>query len=154
DPRHIEDTKAQKYDARLQTVQPIREAVQRLFDGVKKRNVGPYSAYIKKVTHGERDGTTPAIELWTPHELKMIDIGYGLVLGVIPFGELLVAIDGETQLAARYRAWEEDPEVKQENVPVILHCGRSTEWARQAFHDLNTYGSRPNTAIAISMDSY
>jgi hypothetical protein len=154
DPRYIEKREYEQFDHRLEQVRPMREAVQRLFEGVKRRNVSPYSAYISRVAHGERDGTTPAIELWTPEGLKTIEVGYGMVIVVIPFGALLIPIDGETQLAARYASWEKDPLIKQENVPVILHFGRSPDWARQAFHDLNTYGSKPNAAVAISMDNY
>lgn len=37
-----------------------------------------------------------------------------MVVVLNPLGTLLVPIDGETQLAARYRAWEGDPAVEQE----------------------------------------
>jgi DNA sulfur modification protein DndB len=35
----------------------------------------------------------------------------------------------------------------------VIHHGRDVEWARQTFHDLNALAVKPNTAVAISMDS-
>ena len=64
----------------------------------------------------------------------------------------LVAIDGETQLAARFEAANINPETKDEFVPVIICHGRTIEWARQVFHDSNLLAVRPNAAVGIGMD--
>jgi DNA sulfur modification protein DndB len=68
------------------------------------------------------------------------------------FGQPLVAIDGETQLAARYEAANIRPETLSDRVPVIICHGRSLGWARQVFHDVNTFGVKPNAALAVAMD--
>jgi len=153
DPRIIEDKRAPDFDHRLREVAEIRREVQRLFEGVKKNNVDPYADYIGHLAADAEYGITPAIILWTPDPLQVIEVGYGLHLAVIPFGKLFVPIDGETQLAARYEAWDREETVKDQTVPVMIAHGLSSTWARQAFHDINVLGRRPNAAIAISMDN-
>jgi hypothetical protein len=155
DPRKIEDPRALEYDPSLRDVAELHKEVQRLFEGVKKKNVGPYARYIVELYRGERTmGITPPIFLFTPKRLKVTDVGMGLSIVTIPFGERLVAIDGETQLAARFEAWEIEPGLRNGSIPVAIAHGYPAKWGRQAFHDLNTYGSKPNPAIAISMDQY
>ena len=117
DPRTIEDKRAPEYDHSLREIAEIRREVQRLFEGVKKKNVEPYSEYVKQLARDEAYGITPAIILWSPTPEKVTEAGYGLNVAVIPFGRLFVPIDGETQLAARYEAWENDPAVKDERSP-------------------------------------
>ena len=70
-----------------------------------------------------------------------------------PLGSGPVAIDGETQLAARHEAANLEPATKQDFVPVYICHGRDAHWARQAFHDLNTLGVKPNAALSIGMDA-
>jgi DNA sulfur modification protein DndB len=153
DPRTIEDKRAPAYDPRLHEAAEIRREVQRLFEGVKKANVNPYAEYIGHLARDEQYGITPPIILWSPEPLQVLEAGYGLHLAVIPFGKLFVPIDGETQLAARYEAWERDSTVRDQAVPVMIAHGLDSGWARQAFHDINVLGRRPNAAIAISMDN-
>jgi DNA sulfur modification protein DndB len=71
----------------------------------------------------------------------------------IPWEQSLVAIDGETQLAARYEAANIEPETRKDFVPVYICHGRDRDWARQCFHDLNTYAIRPNAALSTAMDA-
>jgi DNA sulfur modification protein DndB len=95
---------------------------------------------------------TPTITLWTPEQLKAIDLG-GLQALVLPWGCYLVAIDGETQRIAWGMAYRLNPHLRDHRVGLILHHGKSVEDARQGFHDLNTKEVKPNAAIAISMDN-
>ena len=69
------------------------------------------------------------------------------------FDKRLVAIDGETQLAARFEAANLLPDTKNEYVAVYICYGRDKLWARQCFHDLNVLGVRPNAALSIGMDA-
>jgi DGQHR domain-containing protein len=78
---------------------------------------------------------------------------YGKGFIQVPFDKRLVAIDGETQLAARFEAANILPETKQEFVPIYVCHGKDKEWARQCFHDLNVLGVRPNAALSIGMDA-
>src|SRR5262249_29993277 len=36
---------------------------------------------------------------------------------------------------------------------IYINHGRDEGWARQAFHDLNTLGVRPNAALSLGMDA-
>ncbi|MGQ0430626.1 MAG: DNA sulfur modification protein DndB [Gammaproteobacteria bacterium] len=146
DRRNLESSKV------MQDLYETRKEMQRLFAGAKKANVPSYARYIVEVKKGGA-GITPPIILFSEGRLETETVQYGLAAILIPFDRSLVAIDGETQLAARYEAAEADPATKGEYVPVMIAHGRSQPWARQAFHDLNVLGVRPNAALSIGMDA-
>lgn len=152
DPRRTEDERVYKTDPTLQALRTIRLEVQRLFTGEKKRNVEPYANYLVNVYAGG-NGITPTIVLWTSSALIQEERVDGMAQLMIPFEERLVAIDGETQLAARYVAREIDPDSAKKWVAIKVCHGRDVNWARQAFHDLNVLGVHPSAALAISMDA-
>jgi len=152
DPRKTEDLKQVAASTELESLRRIRMGVQRLFEGAKARNVEPYAQYIVSVNKGA-PGMAPAIILFTEQELPVDERQDGSALAQIPYGTQLVAIDGETQLAARFVASNIDPSTKLELVPVILCHGKKVDWAQQVFHDLNLLAVRPNAAIGISMDA-
>lgn len=153
DPRDSEDKKKLASLKQMQELREIREDVQRLFEGAKAKNVDPYADYIVDVYRGD-DGITPPIILFSEEPLQVAveeKWGFGSVL--VPWGAQLVAIDGETQLAARYEAANKDPATENGYVAVYVCHGFSKNWARQAFHDLNVLGVRPNAAVSIGMDA-
>jgi DNA sulfur modification protein DndB len=152
DPRRTEDLKQVTANADLEAVRRIRMEVQRLFEGAKAKNVEPYANYIVALKAGQ-PGMTPPIILFTEHSLKFEETDDGTSRVLVPWGTQLVAIDGETQLAARFEAANIDGNTKQEFVPVLICHGHTLDWARQVFHDLNLLGVRPNAAIGISMDA-
>lgn len=152
DPRRTEDEKQVQADLALAATKQIREMVQRLFDGAKEKNVEPYADYIVRV-HAGQDGMAPPIILFTEKELKFTDDPDCGGRIQIPYGVSLIAIDGETQVAARFEASSVDPTTANESVPVMICHGRDLKWARQVFHDLNLLGVRPNAALGISMDA-
>lgn len=152
DPRRTEDERVYKSDPTLQALRQIRLEVQRLFTGQKKKNVEPYATYILNLHEGGV-GITPTVVLWTRSELIQEDRQDGMAQLMIPFEEQLVAIDGETQLAARYVARDMNPETAKNWVAIKVCHGRDVNWARQAFHDLNVLGVHPSAALAISMDA-
>ena len=129
----------------------VREEVQRLFEGQKK-NVSAYAEYIVALSEGG-DEITPPITLYTDKMLETEEREDGGSRIQVPWGENLVAIDGETQLAARHEAANLREETKQEFIPVYICFGKDRLWARQAFHDLNTLAVRPNVALSIGMDA-
>jgi DNA sulfur modification protein DndB len=100
-----------------------------------------------------QDGMTPPIILYSEDGLEVEVDEYGKGFLQVPFDRRLVAIDGETQLAARFEAINIDPEIKREVVPVYICHGRDKGFARQCFHDLNVLGVRPNAALSIGMDA-
>lgn len=155
DPRRTESkrrAKGQEDDPQVADLRELRKAVQRMFEGAKARNVAPYARYICEV-HNGRAGMTPPIILFTSERLPVAETEEKAQL-LVPWGTLLVAIDGETQLAARFEAARLDPKTRSERIPVLIVHSQPLEWARQVFHDLNLLGVRPNPAVGLSMDSH
>lgn len=152
DPRDSENKKKLDASKELQDMQGVREEVQRLFDGAKKKNVPAYAEYIVALHEGE-DGLTPCITLYSEKPLDVLEREDGSAFIQVPWEEKLIAIDGETQLAARHEAKNLEPATLQHFVPVYICHGRHKTWARQAFHDLNTLGVKPNAALSIGMDA-
>lgn len=152
DPRDSENKKKTDASKELQDLLAVREEVQRLFEGAKRKNVPSYAEYIVDVHRGE-DGITPPITLFSEAALDVDEHEDGAAFLQIPWDQDLIAIDGETQLAARHEAANLEPETKQDFVPVYVCHGRDVHWARQAFHDLNTLGVKPNAALSIGMDA-
>jgi DGQHR domain-containing protein len=115
--------------------------------------VPSYANYIVAVSKHNQNGLTPPIVLYSQEPLKteVNDRGMGFIQ--IPWEQRLVAIDGETQLAARYEAANIDPDTAKDFVPVYICHGRDRDWARQCFHDLNVLGIQPNAALTIAMDA-
>jgi DNA sulfur modification protein DndB len=153
DPRKSENAKLRAGSRELQDLFLLREQVQRMFQGAKERNVESYARYIVNLKDSN-NGVTPQIVLFTRESLHFDPSEEGS-----PFGKLLlpwdvewVAIDGETQLAARFEAADIDPDTKKQQVDVKFCYDRPLEWAKQAFHDLNLLSVRPNAATAIAMD--
>ena len=70
----------------------------------------------------------------------------------MPWDKRLSAIDGETQLAARHGG-KHGAGDEAGFIAVYINHGRGDQWARQAFHDLNTLGVRPNAALSLGMDA-
>ena len=153
DPRDSEDRKKVDASKDLQDLQEIREEVQRLFAGAKAKNVIPYADYIMEVHAGEVDGITPPIILYSEEKLAEGVDDSGKEFIQVPYDKRLVAIDGETQLAARFEAAHRAPDTKSEFVAIYICHGRDKQWARQCFHDLNVLGVRPNAALSIGMDA-
>jgi hypothetical protein len=135
----------------------IHELIQRALSGNKKANVGRYSTYIEEVVQGRRTGVLPPIHLWSPAGLDVITLE-GVQYAVVPNGERLLAIDGETQLTAHYelrrRATAETRSAHGRfPLAAVIHHGIPVETARLYFHDLNVLAVRPNTSLGLSMNS-
>jgi DNA sulfur modification protein DndB len=151
DPRASENAKLRAGSPELQDLFKLREEVQRMFQGAKEKNVEPYARYIVDLQNGS-DGITPQIVLFTREKLDSDppDATWGTLY--LPWDVEWVAIDGETQLAARFEAATINPETRKQQVDVKFCYNRSLDWAKQAFHDLNLLSVRPNAATAIAMD--
>jgi DNA sulfur modification protein DndB len=151
DPRDSEIAKLRAGSTELQDLFKLREEVQRMFQGAKERNVESYARYIVNLQSGS-DGITPQIVLFTREKLLCEPQGSSWGTLYLPWDVEWVAIDGETQLAARFEAATINPETRKQQVDVKFCYDRPLEWAKQAFHDLNLLSVRPNAATAISMD--
>lgn len=151
DPRNTEDTRQRTGNTALENLYLLRQEVQRLFDGAKRANVGKYAEYIVQV-HGGHNGMTPPIILYSEEPLLQAEDDNGNGIVQIPWDGQIVAIDGETQLAARHQAASMSQETSADFVPIMICHGRPISWARQVFHDLNLLAVRPNAAVGIGMD--
>ncbi|MDO8432728.1 MAG: DNA sulfur modification protein DndB [Candidatus Binatus sp.] len=154
DPRETENRKRVDGSKELQVLAQVRSEVQRMFVGAKAKNVPSYARYIVGVSKLNQDGLTPPIVLYSEEPLKTQIDSRGMGFIQIPWEQRLVAIDGETQLAARYEAANIDPDTKKDFVPVYICHGRDHVWASQCFHDLNALAVQPNAALIIAMDSH
>lgn len=152
DPREAEDKKKVSASKILEKVAELRDDVQRMFEGNKRKNVPSYANYIMRLRRGG-EGMTPPIILYSPDPLPSDHNESGLGYLQAPHGTKLIAIDGETQLAARFEAANRDPETTNEKVAVYIVHGQTKNWARQSFHDLNLLSVKPNAALGIGMDA-
>ncbi|MGH3712039.1 MAG: DNA sulfur modification protein DndB [Micromonosporaceae bacterium] len=146
-------------DDEIQDEAEIHDLIQRALSGSKKSNVPKYRDYICDVIRKARTGVLPPIHLWSQEQLQVVrqpNQSYVLV----PNGAYLLAIDGETQLAAHWQLASSgavDPETKQAHrsfsLAAIIHHDISVIAARQYFHDLNVLAVRPNTSLGLAMDT-
>ena len=74
-----------------------------------RSNVPRYTRYIEQLVRGEAPGVLPPIDLWTAQALDVVTVGTTYIL--VPNGEHLLAIDGETQLAAHMRSDGRTPSI-------------------------------------------
>ena len=134
----------------------LHTLIQRALAGNKAKNVPNYRRYIEGVVVGE-PGVLPPIHLWSETELAVVRHGSSQYT-VVPNGEYLLAIDGETQLTAHWKldemATPEDRKAHREfPLACVLHHGINRGTARQYFHDLNVLAVRPNTSLGLAMDT-
>ncbi len=123
DPRDTEDKRKLAASKDAQDLREVRLKVQRLFEGAKAKNVGAYADYVIGL-HTGQPGITPTIILYSEAPLDTaIDPQMSVGTVLVPYGAKLVAIDGETQLAARYEAANRAPETKDDPVAVYICHG-------------------------------
>lgn len=151
DPRRTEDPRQRAGNRQLQAIWELRTKVQRLFEGAKKTNLPKYAQYIVMVFR-KSNGLTPPITLYSPEPLEVEATAQGLGYLRMPWTVIVIAIDGDTQLGARFEASSIEPDTLKQMVPIDVNHGRPIEWAQQAFYDMNLLGVRPNTALGIGMD--
>jgi DNA sulfur modification protein DndB len=153
DPVASEDPRRTESDPTLKEYAELRAEVQRLVEGAKKKNADKYTQYLLEGLDGQRPTMTPPITLYHPEQLEVVELAPGLSALMLPFGDFLVAIDGETQRIARQRTALTRHDALVERVGVVIHHGKNVAEARQGFYDLNTREVKPNAAVAISMDT-
>ncbi|MBQ0894504.1 hypothetical protein KBX37_15580 [Micromonospora sp. U56] len=157
DPVREENATALRSDRKLREHAELRSEVQRLLKGTAKgKNVKPYAAYIAAGLRGElnKAWSSPPICLWSSRTLEPVD-----GVASLPLGVPIVAIDGETQVAAMH-AIMNDPaafdldEATIGKTPVAfeIYWNITTSDARQIFHDRNLFGVSVAKTLALSMD--
>ena len=157
-PAHLQlATRRNAFDSdEIEEERDLHDLIQRALVGNKARNVPAYRRYIETVVTGGV-GVLPPMHLWSEEPLLVVRHG-ALTYALVPNGEHLLAIDGETQLTAHWSMNEQHtPEVRKAHrefpLACIVHHGVSQANARQYFHDLNVLAVRPNTSLGLSMDT-
>ncbi|MBB2911251.1 hypothetical protein FHS43_002516 [Streptosporangium becharense] len=166
-PKTEEDKRALKYaPGALRRHAEVRSLVQRMLKSTQKgRNVTSYASYIASAVNGEYGAgwSTPPITLWLDGQLGAVGDelipGSGIRTVTMTPGTPVVAIDGETQVAAWHELYD-DPErfgttydrLGRVRVPFELYFGLSVEDARQIFYDRNVEGVPVAKNLAMSMD--
>jgi hypothetical protein len=149
----------------------LRGEVQRFLKGSGKgRNVLPYASYIARGLRGDLGDawSIPPLTLWSPRPLVFQNGTVSLPPGAVtaggtvnlPLGLTMVAIDGETQVAAWWRLWN-DPEsfrlgrdeLAAVRVPFEVYWGIDVTAAQQVFRDRNLLGVALSKNLALGMDS-
>jgi hypothetical protein len=137
-PSRLENAKVKerKDDKKLSDSCSLRDAIQRRFDKKRIVRAEAYAAYIKAVEYGGQFGGTPPITLY-------LSTARGLEADclVVPYGAVLLAIDGETQTEARFLLREEVPDSGSLHVAVTVYHDCTEEFAKQILHDYNRYAS-------------
>ena len=157
DPRDLQTNVRRKDDDLEQQIE-LHDDVQRALSGNKRSNVPKYADYIGKVVDGG-SGVLPPIHLWSPATLQIARTSDGQAYLIVPSGEYLLSIDGETQLTGHYLLGKggasDELKLRHRAFPlsIVVHHGVPTWLARQYFHDLNVLAVRPNTSVGLSMDS-
>lgn len=146
-------------DPNIENERAMHELIQRALAGNKKTNVPRYTRYIEQLVRGEIPGVLPPMHLWSAEGLAVHTMG-ATTYALVPNGEHLLAIDGETQLASHHalgRATTVAADTRSQHLDfplcAIVHHDVSTRIARQYFHDLNLLAVRPNTSLGLAMDT-
>lgn len=143
-----------KIDPKLREAAELHSEVQRIFDKGRILRSMNYAEYIRAVEFNGQPGGTPAITLWHPDALECTSEGI-----VIPYNTAMTALDGETQLQARFflrdgcelygDVVEGDVSTGEQEIAVTIYHSISMPHARQILHDYNTYATPiPETKAA------
>lgn len=111
----------------------LRGDIQRTWDKSRRSRAEVYSVYIEKVECDGQSGGTPAITIYA----QAVTMGEDEI--VVPYSSALVAVDGETQLEARYLLRERRQETGDNPIAVTFYHDVPVEMARQLLHDYNRY---------------
>jgi hypothetical protein len=157
DPRRGRTTKRTQepslLDEHRQAFTAARDAVQRAFKGTKKSNVASYKRHLVDLFEGRQQTGAPCIELWAGEaalDVQQIDRH---TFVSIPRGLIMVAVDGETQLAARLDLLQSaHPQGVNAIVKVIVHHNIKSEAAQQIFHYRNARGVAVSASLAMTRD--
>ena len=150
-PSQVEDARQRelKGDADLLDTFLLRAAVQRRFDKPRRVRAVEYAEYIAGVAAGRLSGATPPVTLHCPVAGVLCQGGIKL-----PYNLPLVAIDGETQIEARFILRDKNRESGSWAVPYALHHGVSALIAGGIMHAYNRYAHpvAEHTVAAMNTD--
>lgn len=126
----------------------LRKDIQRSFNKARRDNAQSYARYIRGLETKGAAGGCPPINLYCP---TTCNIENGVL--EIPFRASIVAIDGETQLEARFILLDEGVEHAADwKIPVVMWHGCGDDIARQYLVDTNLYANPINSVTAMGLD--
>lgn len=150
-PSILEKIRPTKDDPQAVGASKLRRDVQRRFDFQRKKRAKEYARYMEGIYLLGRMGSTPPITIWT--QLARAEPDNSTLL--VKYSSPLVAVDGETQLEARYIMRVDHPETGNIWFPIDIHFNVSEMHGRQILHDYNRY-AHPVTerqAVTQNMES-
>jgi hypothetical protein len=121
----------------LADAKELRLIVQRTWDKARHARADLYKQYLLNLTRGTIIGATPPVTVYVDQQGKIN--GGGVIQ--FPYTATAIAVDGETQLEARFRLREELPETGDTPFAVTLHHGTPEEHGIQILHDYNRYAN-------------
>ena len=93
-------------------------------EGAKAKNARRFAEYLIEGHAGDRPWITPPITLYHLNELKRVELAAGVRALVLPHGDFLASIDGETQRIAWGYAAHQQPALLQQRIPLVIHHGK------------------------------
>jgi hypothetical protein len=112
----------------------LRVIVQRAWDKARSQRADAYKQYIRNLAEARINGGTPPVTVYVSQQGMPSDNGL-----LFNYGTSAIAIDGETQLEARFRLREDKPETGALAFPITIYHGITEEHAIQILHDFNAY---------------
>lgn len=132
----------------------LRVLVQRTWDNARKRNAHKYKEYLRLMYSG-KPGSAPPVTLYVPQAALPNDDEDNVLR--FPYDEsgvvTAIAIDGETQLQARFFLAQENPATASYHFPITIHHGIDEDHAIQILHDYNRYGTRISEKVLGSRNT-
>ena len=113
----------------------LRITVQRTWDKTRMARADLYKQYQRHLQDGTIYGATPPVTIYVDQPGKSHADG----TLVFSYTALAIAIDGETQLEARFRLRDDLPETGDNPFAVTIHHGIPEAHAIQILHDYNRY---------------
>src|SRR5579875_801512 len=152
DPLSASNPRLRDASSALEDYYQLHEEIQRSFDAGRKKNVEDYANYVISISEGKY-GDTPTIDFYTPRTLPVREGGAREKAELAwPYDLTCVPYDGETQLAARFRAARQDARTRDQVVVVTVTHGKPVAHAKQCFGDRNIKQRRAPASLAMKMN--
>jgi hypothetical protein len=113
----------------------LRLAIQRTWDKTRHGRADLYKQYLLNLSKGTIMGAAPPVTVYVDKQGHLN--GDGTIH--FPYTSSAIAIDGETQLEARFRLRNEEPATGDVPFAITLHHGTPEEHGIQILHDYNCY---------------
>lgn len=123
-----------------------RASIQRPFDAPRMKNAVKYRDYLIGMRQG-KISFCPSVVIFC--ERATVDEKNNLI---IPPRTPLFAVDGETQLQARFMMMQQFPETADIPFKITVIANEPEEFAKITLVDLNTLGNDVKKAITVSLD--